>query len=130
MATVEHALVARDPGPGLRRSLGIGANRAPERNVVNLVPAAVSVPEFSPSSARVTVWTVAVSRAAINDGDRVSVITAWATHTVSLVWEAEDWKAKDLVSQLGPTPEQTVAPDTQSLLNEVFESGYYSFYVN
>lgn len=130
MATVEHALVPRDPGPGLRRSLGIGANRAPERNVVNLVPAAVSVPEFSPSSARVTVWTVAVSRAAINDGDRVSVITAWATHTVSLVWEAEDWKAKDLVSQLGPTPEQTVAPDTQSLLNEVFESGYYSFYVN
>lgn len=130
MSAVEHAVVARDPGPGLRRSLGIGANRAPDRDVVNLVPAAVSVAELSPSSARVTLWTVAVSRAAISDGDPISVITAWATHTVSLVWENGDWKAKDLTSQVGPTPEQTVAPGTQSPLSAVFESGYYSVYVN
>lgn len=130
MPAVEHAVVARDPGPGLRRSLVIGANRAPDHDVVNLVPAAVSVPEFSPSAARVTVWTVAVSRAAISDGDPVSVITAWATHSVSLVWEADDWKAKELTSQVGPTPEQSVAPGAQSPLSAVFESGYYSFYVN
>lgn len=130
MATVEHALVARDPGPGLRRSLGIGANRSPARDVVNLVPAAVSVPEFSVSSARVRVWTVAVSRAAISEDAPVSVITAWSSHTVSLVWETQDWKAKELTSHVGPTPEQTVAPGTESPLSEVFESGYYSFYVN
>lgn len=130
MTAVEHAVIARDPGPGLRRSLGIGANRSTDRDVVNLVPAAVSVAEFSPSWARVTVWTVAVSRAAISDGDPVSVITAWATHTVSLVWESDDWKAKDLNSQVGPTPEQSVAPGAQSPLSTAFESGYYSFYVN
>lgn len=130
MAAVQHAVVARDPGPGLRRSLGIAANRAPDRDVVNLVPAAVSVVEFSPSAARVSVWTVAVSRSSISDGDPASVITAWATHTMSLVWERGDWKAKELTAQTGPTPEQAVAPGTASPLSGALESGYYSFYVN
>lgn len=130
MSAVEHAVLARDPGPGLRRSLGIGANRAPDRDVVNLVPAAVSTIELSASSARVSVWTVAVSRSAIGDDARTSVITAWATHTVSLVWEAGDWKAKELTSQTGPTPEQAVAPGAQSPLSGALESGYYSFYIN
>ncbi|MFJ4649692.1 hypothetical protein ACIP5Y_00295 [Nocardia sp. NPDC088792] len=130
MGAVEHAIIARDPGPGLRRSLGIGADRAPERDVVNLVPAAVSVVDFSALAAQVSVWTVAVSRSAISDGDPASVITAWATHTVSLVWESGDWKAKEITSQTGPTPEQTVAPGAQSPLSATPESGYYSFYIN
>ncbi|WP_405132969.1 hypothetical protein [Nocardia sp. NBC_01388] len=130
MSTVEHVLIARDPGPGLRRSLEIGANRAPGTDVVNLVPAAVSMVEFSSSAARVSVWTVAVSRSSISDGDPASVITAWATHSVSLVWEGGDWKVKELNSQTGPTPEQSVAPGAQSPLSGALESGYYSFYVN
>ncbi|WP_297615320.1 hypothetical protein [Nocardia sp.] len=130
MSAVEHAVIARDPGPGLRRSLGIGADRAPGRDVVNLVPAAVSMVEFSSSAARVSVWTVAVSRSSISDGDPASVITAWATHSVSLVWEAGDWKVKELTSQTGPTPEQSVAPGAQSPLSGALESGYYSFYIN
>ncbi|WP_327138878.1 hypothetical protein [Nocardia sp. NBC_01327] len=130
MSAVEHAVIARDPGPGLRRSLGIGTGRAPGRDVVNLVPAAVSMLEFSPAAARVSVWTVAVSRSSISDGDPASVITAWATHSVSLVWEGGDWKAKELTSQTGPTPEQSVAPGAQSPLAGALESGYYSFYVN
>ncbi|MVU80838.1 hypothetical protein GPX89_26740 [Nocardia sp. ET3-3] len=130
METVERAVVARDPGPGLRRSLGIGADRAADRDVVNLVPAAVSVLELSRSAARVSVWTVAVSRSSIGDGDPASVITAWATHTVSLVWEKDDWKVKELGSATGPTPEQAVAPGAQSPLSGALESGYYSFYIN
>ncbi|WP_405136645.1 hypothetical protein [Nocardia sp. NBC_01388] len=130
MSAVEHAVIARDPGPGLRRSLGIGADRTPGRDVVNLVPAAVSIVEFSPSAAQVSVWTVAVSRSSISEGDPVSVITAWATHSVSLVWEAGDWKVKELTSQTGPTPEQSVAPGAQSPLSGALESGYYSFYIN
>lgn len=130
MAAVERAVVARDPGPGLRRSLRIGADRAPDGDVVNLVPAAVSTVELSVSSARVSIWTVAVSRSSIGGDASTSVITAWATHTLSLVWEASDWKAKELTSQTGPTPAQTVAPGSQSPLSGALESGYYSFYIN
>ncbi|MFI1919333.1 hypothetical protein [Nocardia sp. NPDC020380] len=130
MTAVEHALIARDPGPGLRHSLDIGTGRDPNRDVVNLVPGAVSVAEQTPLAARVTVWTVAVSRSSIDEHDPASVITAWATHTVSLVWEGDDWKAKDLTSQAGPTPDQTVAPGKDSILSGSLDSGYFSFYVN
>ncbi|WP_216895603.1 hypothetical protein [Nocardia alni] len=130
MDAVVAGLVARDPSPGLRASIGVGRDRAESRDVVNIVPAAVSVASYSPLSARVSVWTMAISRGAISDGAPVSVITAWATHTVDVVWEDSDWKAKDTTGQVGPTPDQVVTPDADSPLAQPIQSGYYSFYVN
>ncbi|MGX1763375.1 hypothetical protein ACWIG5_41875, partial [Streptomyces lydicus] len=130
MDAVQAALVARDPGPHLRNSMRIGRDRGVGTAVVNLVPAAVSVTAFAPSSARVTVWTVAVSRTTIAEGAPVSVVTAWATHTVDLLWEGGDWKAKDAIGQVGPAPEEVAAPSTDSPLSKPLQSGYYTVYVN
>ncbi|WP_405165607.1 hypothetical protein OG203_11205 [Nocardia sp. NBC_01499] len=130
MDAVQAALLARDPGPHLRDSIQIGRDRAPGPDVVNLVPAAVSVAALAPSSARVVVWTVAVSRSAITEGAPVSVVTAWATHTVELVWERGDWKAKDTTGRVGPSPDEVVAPGTESPLSQPLQSGYYTVYVN
>ncbi|MFB8279543.1 hypothetical protein [Nocardia colli] len=130
MDSVLDALLARDPGPHLRASMQIGRDRPAGPEVVNLVPAAVSVTAFTSFSARVMVWTVAVSRAAITEGAPVSIVTAWATNTVELVWERGDWKAKDATGTLGPTPEQVVAPGADSLLTQPLQAGYYTVYVN
>ncbi|MFG1795786.1 hypothetical protein [Nocardia sp. NPDC049149] len=130
MDAVQAALLARDPGPHLRSSMRIGRDRIASADVVNLVPAAVSVTAFTQSAARVVVWTVAVSRTAIAEGAPISVVTAWATHTVELVWEHGDWKAKDAAGQVGPTPEEVVAPGIDSPLGRPLQSGYYTVYVN
>ncbi|GAA1635295.1 hypothetical protein GCM10009764_67490 [Nocardia ninae] len=130
MGAVQAALLARDPGPHLRASIQIGRDRAAGADVVNLVPAAVSVIAFTESSARVMVWTMAVSRAAITEGAPVSVITAWATHTVELVWERGDWKVKEATGRVGPLPEEAVATGADSPLSQPLQSGYYSVYVN
>ncbi|WP_135236707.1 hypothetical protein [Nocardia sp. CS682] len=127
---VQGALLARDPGPRLRTSMRIGLDRTPSADVVNLVPAAVSVTALTPSSARVMVWTVAVSRSAIAEGAPVSVVTAWATHTVELVWERGDWKAKEATGHVGPSPEEVVAPGADSPLTQPLQSGYYTVYIN
>ncbi|WP_405166472.1 hypothetical protein OG203_16095 [Nocardia sp. NBC_01499] len=130
MDAVETALLARDPGPHLRDSMRIGRDRPAGSDVVNVVPAAVSVTAFTSSSARVMVWTMAVSRSAITEGAPVSVVTAWATHTVELVWERGDWKAKDAIGRVGPSPDEVVAPGADSPLSQPLQSGYYTVYVN
>ncbi|MEV6558289.1 hypothetical protein AB0M22_21430 [Nocardia sp. NPDC051756] len=130
MDAVGAALLARDPGPHLRGSMQIGRDRPTGPDVVNLVPAAVSVTVFNSSSAQVMVWTVAVSRSAITEGAPASVVTAWATHTVELVWERGDWKAKDAIGRVGPSPDEVVAPGPGSPLTQPLQSGYYTVYVN
>ncbi|MBF6061999.1 hypothetical protein IU500_19380 [Nocardia terpenica] len=130
MDAVVAALIARDPGPGLRASMQVGRDRGENRDVVNVVPAAVSVTGYSPISTRVTVWTMVISRGAVTDNAAASVITAWSTHTVDLVWETGDWKAKETTGHVGPTPDQTVSPPPDSPLAQPIQPGYYSFYVN
>ncbi|MBF6331462.1 hypothetical protein [Nocardia transvalensis] len=130
MEAVVAALIARDPGPGLRKSIQIGRDRSEGRDVVNSVPAAVSVTSYSPSAARVSVWTMVISCGAITDKAAPSVITAWSTHNIDLVWEAGDWKAKETTGHVGPAPDQTVSPAADSPLAQPVQPGYYSFYIN
>ncbi len=124
------ALVASTPGPGLARSLDIAAGRGQDSNVLNVLPAAVSVESLSGGSAQVDVWTVAVSRGSITPGDPVSVMTLWSSTSVSLTWEHGDWKAKDLTTHTGPTPDEVVAPGSGSPLTHSLLGGYYTFYVD
>ncbi|WP_157777506.1 hypothetical protein [Nocardia terpenica] len=130
MDAVVTALIARDPGPQLRQSIRVGRARSAGSDVVNTVPAAVSVTGYSPTAARATVWTMIISRGTITDNAAPAVITAWSTHTVDLVWEAEDWKAKETTGHVGPTPDQAVSPAADSPLAQPVQPGYYSFYVN
>ncbi|MQY28911.1 hypothetical protein [Nocardia aurantia] len=129
--SVTTALVARDPGPDLRTTLRVGANRPAEHiGVVNLIPAAVTVTGFSALSARVSVWMLAISRAGITDRDPVSVLTAWSTHFVDLTWENGDWKVKNTTSTVGPLPEKVTAPGADSLLAHQVQPGQYTFYLD
>lgn len=130
IAKVQSALVAKDPGPGLTKSIGIGSDRAEEKDVLNVLPAAVTVTALTQDSAKITIWKVGVSRASIQPGDPVSVMTVWSTSEVSLVWQDGDWKAQDAVGHSGPTPDEVVAPDSDSPLTKPLLGGYYSFYVN
>ncbi|MQY18954.1 hypothetical protein [Nocardia macrotermitis] len=130
MSAVVAALIARDPGPHLRASIEVGAGRGQGSEVVNMIPAAVTVKSFSPLAARVSIWTMTLSRGAISTGGPVSVITAWSTHDVDLVWQDGDWKVKDTAGQVGPTPDEQVSPTPDSPLTQQIQSGYYSFYVN
>ncbi|MFF3569246.1 hypothetical protein ACFYXQ_15860 [Nocardia jiangxiensis] len=130
MAAVVGALIARDPGPHLRASISVGADRSQGTDVVNMIPAAVTVKNFSPLSAQVSVWTMTLSRGAISKDAPVSVITAWSTHVVDLVWEDGDWKVKETTGQVGPTPDEQVSPSPDSPVAQPIQSGYYSFYIN
>ncbi|MGX1763020.1 hypothetical protein ACWIG5_40065, partial [Streptomyces lydicus] len=127
---VRSALAAVNPGPGLTKSMDIASGREHDSNVLNVLPAAVTVESLNPDTAQVAVWTVAVSRYSIAPGDLVSVMTLWSSTTVSLVWERGDWKAKDLATRSGPTPDQVVAPGSGSPLTLPLHGGYYTFYVD
>ncbi|MGW5383903.1 hypothetical protein [Nocardia sp. NPDC003963] len=130
MTDVERVLVATDPGPQLRESIAISRDRGSEEDVLTVLPAAVSVSAVTDTAAEVSVWTMGVSRAAIEPGDPVSVTTLWTSNTVSLVWQDEDWKVQEKTGQVGPTPDEVVAPDAASPLSKPLVGGYYSFYVN
>ncbi|MFF0494589.1 hypothetical protein ACFYTQ_36695 [Nocardia sp. NPDC004068] len=130
MDAVVAAVIARDPGPQLRKSIEVGKGRSEGRDVVNMVPAAVTVTSYSASTAEVSVWTMVISRGAVTDNAAPAIITAWSTHTVDLVWEAGDWKAKEVAGHVGPTPDQTVSPGPDSPLAQPVQPGYYSFYIN
>ncbi|QIS09841.1 hypothetical protein [Nocardia arthritidis] len=129
-SAVRSALAASNPGPGLTKSLDIASGGEHDSNVLNVLPAAVTVKSVNADTAQVAVWTVAVSRDSIAPGDPVSVMTLWSSTTVSLVWEHGDWKAKDLVTHNGPTPDQVVAPGSGSPLTRPLQGGYYTFYVD
>ncbi|WP_280385945.1 hypothetical protein [Nocardia wallacei] len=127
---VRSALTASDPGPGLTKSLDIASGREHDSNVLNVLPAAVTVESVNADTAQVAVWTVAVSRDSITPGDPVSVMTLWSSTTVSLVWERGDWKAKDLATHTGPTPDEAIAPGSGSPLTRPLQGGYYTFYID
>ena len=63
-------------------------------------PLAVKVEAFSPQRARVSVWLVRVlSRQGV-----VVPQSSWATETVELVWERDDWRLWSDTTAPGPTP--------------------------
>ncbi|MFD4406642.1 hypothetical protein ACFWPH_28165 [Nocardia sp. NPDC058499] len=130
MANVVRVVVAAEPGPQLRESIEISRDRGNDGDVLTVLPAAVSVLSLTDTAAEVSVWTMGVSRASIAPGDPVSVTTLWTSNTVSLVWEGEDWKVKEKTGQVGPTPDEVIAPDAPSPLTRPLVGGYYSFYVN
>jgi len=130
MDAVVTALTARDPGPGLRQSIEIGRDRPEDPTVVNLIPVAASVSGFSSTAAHVRVWTLALSPSAVTTDAPTSVMTAWATHEVDLVWQRGDWKAKEIASHPGPTPDEAGASAADSVLAQPVQSGFYAFYVN
>ncbi|MFE3105335.1 hypothetical protein [Nocardia tengchongensis] len=130
MRKVVAVLVAAHPGPELSKSIDISRDRARDEDVLNVLPAAVSVTSVTDAAAQVSVWTMGVSRAAIAPGDPVSVTTVWSTHTVSLVWENDDWKVSEKTGRVGPAPDEVVAPNSGSPLTKPLLGGYYSFYVD
>ncbi|MCX4097698.1 hypothetical protein [Nocardia sp. alder85J] len=130
MDKVVAALVATDPGPALRASIALGSNRAPDSDVLTVLPAAVSVTAFTDTTAEVSVWTMGVSRASISPGDPVSVTTVWSTDTVELVWQDGDWRAREKTGRVGPTPDDAVAPTAGSPLAQPLVGGYYTIYVD
>jgi hypothetical protein len=67
--------------------------------VARVLPLTAEVTSFTPSSAVVTVWTLAVLGT-----QRMGQVTAgWSTERLSLVWQG-DWKIRDWTSGGGPTP--------------------------
>lgn len=61
-------------------------------------PLAVTVPEASDQRTVVRVW----AELLMGTSERVEVL--WRTHTVTLVWERDDWRVDDVSRVEGPTP--------------------------
>ncbi|MFE2999309.1 hypothetical protein ACFXG4_30410 [Nocardia sp. NPDC059246] len=130
MRKVVAVLVAAHPGPQVSKSIEVSRDRARDEDVLNVLPVAVSVISVSDTAAQVSVWTMGVARASIAPGDPVSVTTVWSTHTVSLIWESDDWKVEEKTGRVGPSPDEVVAPNSGSPLTKPLLGGYYSFYVD
>lgn len=62
-------------------------------------PLTVNVDAFDESVSTVRVWSQLIVGI---DGERVAVL--WRTHTVTLVWERDDWRVDDVTRVPGPTP--------------------------
>jgi hypothetical protein len=74
--------------------------------VARVLPLTAQVTSFTPDSAVVTVWTLAVLGT-----QRMGQVTAgWSTERLSLLWQG-DWKIRDWTSSGGPTP-ATYQPTT------------------
>ena len=64
-------------------------------------PLTVTVTDWSTEAATVRVW----SQLVIGVASESTVQVMWRTHTVRLVWEADDWKVDDVTQTEGPTPQ-------------------------
>jgi len=75
----------------------------PSRAIWIDAPLAVDVAEWSPDRAVVRVWAQLVVGAPTG----AAVQAMWRTHTVTLLWEGEDWRVDDVTRIEGPTPQVT-----------------------
>lgn len=100
-----------------------------EGTVMNVLPALVNVTDYSDDRAVVSVWAVSASQNDLSGTGKVSVITLWATTTVTLQWEDGDWKAVDWAFRSGPEPEEVSFPEGDSTLAEFGANGLYTFFV-
>ena len=100
-----------------------------EETVMNVLPALVNVTDYSDDRAVVSVWAVSASQNDLSGTGNVSVITIWATTTVTVQWENDDWKAVDWSFRSGPEPSEVSFPEGDSTLAEFGANGLYTFFV-
>ncbi|MFD6859114.1 hypothetical protein ACFWCF_17455 [Rhodococcus sp. NPDC060090] len=100
-----------------------------EETVMNVLPALVNVTDYSDDRAVVSVWAVSASQNDLSGTGNVSVITIWATTTVTVQWENDDWKAVDWSFRTGPEPSEVSFPEGDSTLAEFGANGLYTFFV-
>ncbi|WP_032375758.1 hypothetical protein [Rhodococcoides fascians] len=124
--------VAAEPTPALTEVLDVSSERQETgRGTVNGVPMIVTVENFSQDSATVAVWGMGVSQSRVSqDSDKVGILAIYSTTTVTMVWENDDWKAKDWSYKSGPTLEEAQFPADESSLAKQAADGFYAFYVN
>ncbi|MGF0313715.1 hypothetical protein [Rhodococcus sp. IEGM1428] len=124
--------VAAEPTPALTEVLDVSSERQETgRGTVNGVPMIVTVENFSQDSATVSVWGMGVSQSRVSqDSDKVGILAIYSTTTVTMVWENDDWKAKDWSYKSGPTLEEAQFPADESSLAKQAADGFYAFYVN
>lgn len=124
--------VAAEPTPALTEVLDVSSERQETgRGTVNGVPMIVTVENFSQDSATVSVWGMGVSQSRVSqDSDKVGILAIYSTTTVTMVWENDDWKAKDWSYTSGPTLEEAQFPADESSLAKQAADGFYAFYVN
>lgn len=129
---LKEVAVSAAPTPSLTEVLDISSERQETgRGTVNGVPMIVTVENFSQDSATVSVWGMGVSQSKVSeDSDKVGILAVYSTTTVTLVWENDDWKAKDWSYQSGPTLEEAQFPADDSSLAKQAADGFYAFYVN
>ncbi|MGN5240817.1 hypothetical protein [Rhodococcus sp. SJ-3] len=121
-------LVGSEATDALTAVLDDSASQA-EETVMNVLPALVNVTDYSDDRAVVSVWAVSASQNDLSGTGNVSVITIWATTTVTVQWENEDWKAVDWSFRTGPEPSEVSFPEGDSTLAEFGANGLYTFFV-
>ncbi len=73
----------------------------PSQGIWLEAPLAVTVDDWSPERAVVRVW----SQLMMGVASEPTAQVMWRTHTVTLVWEHDDWRVDDVSRSEGPTPE-------------------------
>jgi|GEM_PF-1930578 len=107
---------ARKPQTGTEKS-----------DVLNAIPATVTVRSLTEQSAQVSVWTMAADDLVLNATGQKSMQLIWSTTDLTLVWQSGDWRAVDMNYHTGPDPSDASAPTTDA---PGVETGYFSFFVN
>ncbi|WP_370185760.1 hypothetical protein [Rhodococcus wratislaviensis] len=130
-AKLRELAVASDPTTALTTVLDSASGREESKGTVNGVPLIVTVTDFTQDSATVSEWGLGVSQAPLSaDTDKVGILSVYSTTTVQLVWEGDDWKAKDWKFAPGPDLEEAQFPAADSPLAQQGAGGFYTFYVN
>ncbi|MEU2004512.1 hypothetical protein ACH47B_26275 [Rhodococcus sp. NPDC019627] len=130
-AKLRELAVGSAPSTALTTVLDAASGREESKGTVNNVPLIVTVTDFTQDAATVSEWGMGVSQAPMSaDTDKVGILTVYATTTVKLVWEGDDWKAVDWSFTSGPDLEETQFPAADSPLTKQGAGGFYSFYVN
>ncbi|MFC9836479.1 hypothetical protein ACFVKB_22070 [Rhodococcus sp. NPDC127530] len=130
-AKLRELAVGSSPSTALTTVLDSASGREESKGTVNNVPLIVTVTDFTQDSATVSEWGMGMSQAPISaDTDKVGILSVYATTTVKLVWEGDDWKAVDWTFSSGPELKDAQFPAADSPLAQQGAGGYYSFYVN
>lgn len=127
---LQSALIGPSPSPALTAQLE--AARKPQTgtersDVLNAIPATVSVHSLTSQVAQVSVWTMTSDNFVLNAAGETSLQLLWSTTDLKLVWAQGDWKVVDYRYRTGPDPSDASAPTSGG---PGVEPGYFSFFVN
>ncbi|SUD49580.1 Uncharacterised protein [Nocardia otitidiscaviarum] len=127
--TLQSALIGRDPSSTLKVQLERAKDPSPsaQHDVLNTVPATVTVQSLTEDVAEISVWTLTADQFVLNAAGQKSLQVIWSTTDLKMVWQDGDWKAIDLRFRTGPEPGEAAAPSNSG---QPIETGYYSFFVN